>query len=127
MARLQDVIGYDVLANRPAASIAGRLYFATDTNRWYRDNGTSWDVADSALVTAGGAPSTAHFLTSQSESSLSNEVNLGALTTGLPKMTVSTGVAAFSRAVEAVDYYAPNYSGQLDTISALSPGNANIL
>ncbi len=43
-----------------------------------------------------GAPSTAHYLTSQSESGLSNEVNLGALTTGLLKGSVTGSVSTIS-------------------------------
>ena len=42
---------------------------------------------------ATGAPSDAHYLTSQAESGLSNEVNLGALSTGLVKITVSGSIA----------------------------------
>lgn len=48
---LGDVILYDILANRPTASIKGRLFFATDTSTWYRDNGTSWN----AIITGGSA------------------------------------------------------------------------
>lgn len=36
-----DVIS-DTLANRPAAGTMGRLFWAADTDDWYRDNGTSW-------------------------------------------------------------------------------------
>ncbi len=43
-----------------------------------------------------GAPTTAHYLTSQSESGLSNEVNLGALTTGLLKGSVTGSVSTIS-------------------------------
>lgn len=35
------------LAARPAAGVAGRIYIATDTMRWYRDNGLSWVVGGS--------------------------------------------------------------------------------
>lgn len=42
---ISDVIGYGVAASRPAAGIAGRLYFPTDVSgTLYRDNGTSWDT-----------------------------------------------------------------------------------
>jgi hypothetical protein len=44
----------------------------------------------------GFAPSTAHYLTNQAESGLSAEINLGALSTGLLKGTVSTGVSTIS-------------------------------
>ena len=38
-------IGKGLLANRPAAAVAGRLYFATDVagGTVYRDDGTAWD------------------------------------------------------------------------------------
>jgi hypothetical protein len=42
-ATLASVIGFDTAANRPAAGIAGRLFFASDTLVLSRDNGASWD------------------------------------------------------------------------------------
>ena len=42
----------DLFANRPAAGIAGRSFFATDTNTLYRDNGSTWDFI--ATLTVGG-------------------------------------------------------------------------
>ena len=42
----------DIFANRPTAGIAGRSFFATDTNTLYRDNGASWDFI--ATLTVGG-------------------------------------------------------------------------
>ncbi|MEM2159603.1 MAG: hypothetical protein QXN55_01460 [Candidatus Nitrosotenuis sp.] len=38
-----------LLADMPAAETAGRLYYATDGFAWYRDNGTTWDLALPAL------------------------------------------------------------------------------
>src|SRR3989304_8294020 len=32
----------DTLANRPAASVAGRVYYATDTGLLYADTGSAW-------------------------------------------------------------------------------------
>lgn len=46
MAKLDDVIQRDTFANRPAAGVAGRLFYATDTKRTYRDNGAAWDEYD---------------------------------------------------------------------------------
>jgi len=46
---LSNVIVLDVYANRPAAGVAGRLFFASDTFRVYRDGGATW-----ADVTPGG-------------------------------------------------------------------------
>ena len=45
----------DVIANRPAASIAGRIFYATDTGAGYRDNGSSWDI----WMNQGGSGNTA--------------------------------------------------------------------
>ena len=38
------LLQYDVFANRPAAGQTGRLFYATDTQLLYRDNGASWDT-----------------------------------------------------------------------------------
>jgi hypothetical protein len=62
-----DVNGVDVLLNaggiptissgttaaRPPAAIVGRLYLDTTTNRFYRDNGTSWDDLTQVLLLDG--------------------------------------------------------------------------
>lgn len=40
---LANVILKDTFANRPAASIEGRLFFATDTGEIWYDNGATWD------------------------------------------------------------------------------------
>ena len=39
---LNSLTGADVLANRPPAAQAGRMYYATDNSHLYVDNGTSW-------------------------------------------------------------------------------------
>lgn len=44
MSTLASMIIRDTFTNRPAAGIAGRLFFADDTGVQYRDNGSSWDV-----------------------------------------------------------------------------------
>jgi hypothetical protein len=50
---LSVVIAEGTLAAQPAASIDGRLYFATDVHKVYRDNGVTWDD-----VTPGGPAAT---------------------------------------------------------------------
>lgn len=50
MSTLASVIQRDTAANRPAASIAGRLFFDTTNTKLQRDNGSSWD--DVAETTA---------------------------------------------------------------------------
>lgn len=57
MSTLASVILEGAFASLPAASIPGRMYFATDTEQTFRDNGTTWDnVSDSSSPTgaAGG-------------------------------------------------------------------------
>lgn len=60
MTTLSTVIGAGTFSARPAAGIDGRIYFATDTKRLYRDNGTTWDdmtrVAAATLSAAPSAP-----------------------------------------------------------------------
>lgn len=43
MTTLSSVISRGLVSALPAAGIPGRLYFASDTNATYRDNGTTWD------------------------------------------------------------------------------------
>lgn len=33
----------DVIANQPAAGQEGRMFYATDELKFYRDNGVTWD------------------------------------------------------------------------------------
>jgi hypothetical protein len=47
---LSVVIAEGTLSARPAASIVGRLYFATDTKHTYRDNGATWDDVTPGLI-----------------------------------------------------------------------------
>jgi hypothetical protein len=60
MSTLQSVVTRDIFANRPAAGISGRLFFASDTGNSYRDNGTGWDAIATAGSGGGGsaAPNT---------------------------------------------------------------------
>lgn len=53
------------------------------------------------------APTSAKYVTAQAESGLSAEVNLGALTTGILKHTVSGGVSTPATATPGTDYYNP--------------------
>lgn len=48
MPLLSSEIIRDVIANRPAASSGGRLFFASDQSKTYRDNGASWDDVSNA-------------------------------------------------------------------------------
>lgn len=90
---VQVILPPDVVANRPAASIPGRLYFSTDEPKIYRDNGTTWDD-----VTPGsggsGAPLDATYITTSSNGTLTNEVLLsGVIGRGLASARPTAGTA----------------------------------
>jgi hypothetical protein len=51
---LSNVIAKGLFAARPAASINGRIYCATDAQAIYRDNGVSWET----VIAAGGPSAT---------------------------------------------------------------------
>lgn len=75
-----------------------------------------------ALALAAGAPTNAHYVTTQAESGLSNEANLGALTTGLLKHSVSAGVSTPATATAGTDYADNAFktiavSGQSDVVA----------
>ena len=55
----------------------------------------------------GGAPTDAQYFLATSDGGLPSGVNLGALTTGLLKHTVSAGVSTPATAVNGTDYWAP--------------------
>jgi len=107
----------------PPSGLAGQVVTKIDA----ADFNADWETAGSGGGSGGGAPSTARFVTTQAEAGLTNEVNLGALTSGILRQDVSGGVASVSIAVRGVDYYAPNYSGALDTISSLSAMHNNVI
>jgi hypothetical protein len=79
MSLVANIIDSGVVGSRPAAGAEGHLYFATDEGKIYRDNGSSWDDVTPTAGGSGGAPSSAHYVTTQAESGLSAEVLLSAV------------------------------------------------
>lgn len=67
-----------------------------------------------------GAPTTAHYLTSQAESGLSAEVNLGLLTTGMLKHDVTAGVSTPATASAGTDYVTPTGTENLSNKTFLN-------
>lgn len=55
MADLEDLILRDATGNRPAAGIAGRLFYDTTLEKWQRDTGADWEDCEPAagMVDAG--------------------------------------------------------------------------
>lgn len=86
---LSDTFGYGVAASRPTAAIAGRVYFATDTGVFSRDNGSSWDT-----LAVGGNPGAFQF------------------PTGTGSITATEGYAGY----DSDDEYVKVYDGQRERI-----------
>lgn len=53
--RAEDLMLYDTFANRPAAGVPARIFYASDTDALYRDNGSTWDVLMPVGSTMGAA------------------------------------------------------------------------
>ena len=89
----------------------GSLATIDDSGSINIPSGQKYKINTTALAAAdvGAGPSDAHYLTTQAEAGLSAESNLGALTTGLVKITVSGSVATPSTAA------ASDITGQLIT------------
>lgn len=75
---------------------------------WGSITGTLSNQTDLQNALDAKAPANAHYVTTQSESGLSNEFNLGSLTGGLLKQTVLAGVSTPAIATEGSDYLAGN-------------------
>src|SRR6266478_3118765 len=75
------------------------IYYRSAPNTWSSvtiGSGLDFTGATLSAPGTGFAPSSAHYLTNQAESGLSAEINLGALSTGLLKGTVSGSVSTIS-------------------------------
>lgn len=108
--------GYDI-GSRWFDTSTGLMYVATDVTV----GAAVWTV----VATSGSfAPSNAHYVTTQAESGLSNEFNLGGLSNGILKQTVSTGVSTPAIAVAGTDYTTPtgteNLSNKTVTASTVN-------
>lgn len=87
-------------------------------------DGTQFQLVSTSA--ASGAPTNALYLTATANGTLSAEVNLGALTTGMLKHTVSGGISAPATAIAGTDYVAPSTTLTagfgMQTIGDLSTG-----
>lgn len=85
----------------------GVSFFIPDQSSTALENLQSVEDAAAALVAVSAAPSDAKYLVAEANSTLSAEVNLGALTSGLLKHTVSGSVSTPATAVGGTDYEFP--------------------
>lgn len=96
-----------------------RVYPKSDGKLYAKNSaGTEYD-----LTGGSGAPTDAKYWVSEADGDLSDEVNLGALTTGLLKHTVSGSVSTPATATSGTDYTTPtgteNLSNKTITASSL--------
>lgn len=121
-----DVVTYGKLQNVSAASrllCRGSAGGAGDPEECSIGAGLALTGTVLSATGTGGAPTDAAYLTRTAESGLSNESNLGALTTGLLKITVAAGSATPSTATAGTDYVVP--AGNVATATALAANGAN--
>lgn len=76
MTKLNEVILRDTLANRPAAGVAGRLFYDTTNNQLQRDNGSVWESVEGSGG-GGGAPVSATYVVEDADGTLTAERVLG--------------------------------------------------
>lgn len=101
--------------------MAGKAYLVDGS-------GNAIGVTGNPLKVSGAAGSTNHFVTTTADSGLTNSTNLGALTTGILKHTVSAGASTIATATAGSDYLAgfTNSRIQVDTGNGTGAVNTKI-
>lgn len=96
MSTLASVIIRDLLANRPAASISGRLFFASDTKQSFRDNGATWDELPGDLYFGVNAQvGTSYTIAGSDQGKLVTFTNAAAIAVTLPQAGTGVFVSGF--------------------------------
>ncbi len=112
-------------ADRPApsAAINYRLRFNTDDQlyEYYDAVLGQWTQLQESFFTAGP------FVTYTASVALPDAFNLGTLSNGILKQTVTTGVATPAIALLDTDYYGPGMSGYLEHPAGVKDVNGNIV
>lgn len=96
-------------------------------------NGYIVSISDAALGTtvcvpnAGGAPSTATYITQTPDSGLTNEQALSLLTTGILKVTNGTGLLSTASASDLPAHASRHMNGGNDEVSTSTPGANQIV
>ena len=110
MSTLASVVLYGTAASMPSASIPGRIYYTSDTEQIFRDNGTSWDNVTPAL------PSSA--ITAIQQQSFIYAADTGAANAYVVSLTPSPTLAAGS----AVLFKAANTNTGASTLNVNGGG-----
>lgn len=119
MAKLSDIIIYDTTANIPAAGVEGRLFYSTDDDTLFRDNGSTWDE----LVIAAGSASSVDWddvdnkpadFTPSSHNHDWADITSGVPTTFAPTTHASSHASAGSDSIKLDDLAAPDDNTDLN-------------
>lgn len=95
--------------------------------KWTDNNTLASAIAGTDYVVPGTvAPIGARYLVATADATLTNEINLGALGSGLLKQTVSGGVATIAIATAGTDYLAPGDAGPVDARYVVTTANATL-
>jgi hypothetical protein len=107
----------------PSSTVNFRLRFNTDDQLYeYYDTALgAWTQLESSVFTTGP------FITYTADISLPDAQNLGALSNGILKQTISSGVATLDIAVIDTDYYGPGMAGYIQAPAGIKDANGNIV
>lgn len=105
-----------IVTNAGLALQAGQLVAGQIAEFVYSEPYNAWMLVNPAV-------NPAQALLLQANSAMPDGFNLGSLTSGLLKNTVTAGVASISRAVNATDYWAP---GDVLTVSSAPVNNVDV-
>lgn len=107
------------------STATGNFEFSVDADLGSSDTIISSQNAVKSYVDTYSAPASAYLITTRNVAALTNATNLGSLSTGLLKMTVSGGIAVLSTAVDGTDYI--GYYAALVSINSLTETNGGLL
>jgi len=97
---------------------AGNYLFSVDPDLGSSDTTVSSQNAIKSYITNNCAPVSGYLMTTQNVPSLTNGTNLGSLSSGLLKMSVSGGAAVLSTAIAGTDYVTSCSSGSFAGLSS---------
>jgi hypothetical protein len=132
-AQMYDTVinpGYYVSATIDPDSILGggdKILPILPAQHIWRKNDANTAIETIPIPSGGFGPGDAFYWVSTSNVLLSNSVDMGALSSGLLKQTVSTGFATPSIALLDIDYYGPGMTGYLESPAGIKDENGNIM
>lgn len=107
----------------PSSAVNYRLRFNTDDQlyEYYNPILAEWVQIQGSSFVAGP------FITYTADASLPGAQNLGLLSNGILKQTVSSGTATLDIAVNGTDYYGPGFTGYFQSPAGIKDANGNVI